>query len=89
MVAFEVDLVFDGDRPTNIKRGQTISLKLSLSDETEAMLLAKGGFSKVQVATGSMCWIEMALLGKETSNWGAKTPTFMKYSKDCLMATSS
>lgn len=42
--AFEVDLVFTEDRPQNIKRGQTISLKLSLSDETEATLLAKGGF---------------------------------------------
>lgn len=42
--AFEVDMVFTSDRPNNIKRGQTISLKLSLSDETEAMLLAKGGF---------------------------------------------
>ena len=41
---FEVDLVFEGDRPTAIKRGQTISLKLSLSDETTATLLAKGGF---------------------------------------------
>lgn len=42
--AFEVDLVFTGDRPDNIKRGQTISLKISLSDESQAMLLAKGGF---------------------------------------------
>jgi len=42
--AFEVDLVFTGERPENIKRGQTISLKLSLSDETQATLLAKGGF---------------------------------------------
>lgn len=42
--SFEVDLIFVGDRPENIKRGQTISLKLSLSDEKEAMLLAKGGF---------------------------------------------
>ncbi len=42
--AFEVDLVFTEDRPQNIKRGQTISLKLSLSDETQATLLAKGGF---------------------------------------------
>ena len=41
---FEADLVFVGDRPSNIKRGQTISLKLSLSDETQAMLLEKGGF---------------------------------------------
>ena len=42
--AFEVDLVFEGERPENIKRGQSISLKLSLSDETQATLLAKGGF---------------------------------------------
>ncbi|MFK7922876.1 MAG: efflux RND transporter periplasmic adaptor subunit [Bacteroidia bacterium] len=42
--AFEVDLVFVGGRPENIKRGQTISLKLSLSDDTQAMLIAKGGF---------------------------------------------
>ena len=42
--SFEVDLFFDEDFPKNIKRGQTIALKLSLSDETEAKLLAKGGF---------------------------------------------
>lgn len=42
--AFEADLVFTGERPANIKRGQSISLKLSLSDETRAQLLAKGGF---------------------------------------------
>jgi HlyD family secretion protein len=42
--SFEVDLYFDDQFPKNIKRGQTIALKLSLSDETEARLLAKGGF---------------------------------------------
>lgn len=42
--AFEVDLVFTTDAPQNIKRGQTLSIKLSLSDDTQAMLLAKGGF---------------------------------------------
>ena len=42
--AFEVDMVFVNDRPANIKRGQTISLRLSLSDETQGTLLAKGGF---------------------------------------------
>lgn len=42
--AFAVDLVFVGERPERIKRGQTISLKLSLSDDTQAMLLAKGGY---------------------------------------------
>lgn len=42
--SFAVDLVFVGERPDRIKRGQTISLKLSLSDDTQAMLLAKGGY---------------------------------------------
>ncbi|WP_367387900.1 efflux RND transporter periplasmic adaptor subunit [Lewinella sp. LCG006] len=42
--SFAVDLVFVGERPERIKRGQTISLKLSLSDDTQAMLLAKGGY---------------------------------------------
>ncbi|NET32447.1 MAG: efflux RND transporter periplasmic adaptor subunit [Cyanothece sp. SIO1E1] len=41
---FEVDMLFEGEQPGNIKRGQSISLKLSLSDETQATLLAKGGF---------------------------------------------
>ncbi|MEM1324917.1 MAG: efflux RND transporter periplasmic adaptor subunit [Bacteroidota bacterium] len=41
---FDVDLVFTNGHPKTIKRGQTISLKLSLSDETESRLLAKGGF---------------------------------------------
>ncbi|GJM33725.1 MAG: ABC transporter permease [Saprospiraceae bacterium] len=42
--SFDVDMVFVGKSPDNIKRGQTISLKLSLSDDTQARLLAKGGF---------------------------------------------
>ena len=42
--SFAVDLVFVGERPERIKRGQTISLKLSLSDDSRAMLLAKGGY---------------------------------------------
>ncbi|HHH49578.1 MAG TPA: HlyD family efflux transporter periplasmic adaptor subunit [Saprospiraceae bacterium] len=41
---FEVDMVFTGTTPTSIKRGQTVSIKLALSNETEAMLLARGSF---------------------------------------------
>ncbi|MEL6866551.1 MAG: HlyD family efflux transporter periplasmic adaptor subunit [Bacteroidota bacterium] len=41
---FEVDLVFKGNPPTAIKRGQTISIKLALSNKTEALLLARGSF---------------------------------------------
>ena len=42
--AFEVDMVFIGDVPEGIKRGQTVSIKLQLSAEQEALLLARGSF---------------------------------------------
>jgi HlyD family secretion protein len=42
--AFEADMIFTGDFPSAIKRGQTLSVKLELSAEEEATLLARGGF---------------------------------------------
>ncbi|MCR9288014.1 MAG: HlyD family efflux transporter periplasmic adaptor subunit [Bacteroidetes bacterium] len=42
--AFEVDMVFTGTVPEGIKRGQTVSIKLELSAEQEALLLARGSF---------------------------------------------
>ena len=62
--AFEVDLIFTGERPDNIKRGQTISLKLSLSDESQAMLLAKGGF--YQTTGGN--WVYVINPGTNTAS---------------------
>ncbi|UCC41472.1 MAG: efflux RND transporter periplasmic adaptor subunit [Candidatus Aminicenantes bacterium] len=41
---FEVDLEFDGEEPTGIRRGQTLHIKLELGDISEAILLPKGGF---------------------------------------------
>jgi HlyD family secretion protein len=41
---FAVDMVFVGDTPEGIKRGQSVSVKLELSAEEEALLLARGGF---------------------------------------------
>ena len=41
---FQVDMEFVGDVPQGIRRGQTLSIKLALSDETQALLLARGGF---------------------------------------------
>lgn len=41
---FQVDMEFDGDVPQGIRRGQTLQIRLALSDETQAILLAKGGF---------------------------------------------
>ncbi len=41
---FQVDLEFVGETPQGIRRGQTLQILLALSDETQAVLLAKGGF---------------------------------------------
>jgi HlyD family secretion protein len=41
---FQVDMEFEGETPQGIRRGQTLQIRLALSDETQALLLAKGGF---------------------------------------------
>lgn len=41
---FQVDMQFVGEVPKGIRRGQTLQIRLALSDESEAILLAKGGF---------------------------------------------
>lgn len=41
---FQVDMDFEGGAPEGIRRGQTLQIRLALSDETQALLLAKGGF---------------------------------------------
>ncbi len=41
---FQVDMEFAGEVPKSIRRGQTLQIRLALSDETEAVLIAKGGF---------------------------------------------
>jgi HlyD family secretion protein len=41
---FQVDMEFTEGIPEGIRRGQTLQVRLALSDETQAILLAKGGF---------------------------------------------
>ena len=41
---FVVDLVFTGTEPTDMRRGQTLQLKLTLGDPTEALLIPDGAF---------------------------------------------
>ena len=41
---FQVDMEFVDKEPKGIRRGQTLQVRLALGDETEAILLAKGGF---------------------------------------------
>ena len=50
---FQVDMEFEGEVPNNIRRGQNLQIRVALSDETEAILLAKGGF--FQQTTGN--WV--------------------------------
>jgi HlyD family secretion protein len=42
--AFQVDMLFKGDVPDNIKRGQTIQMRLQFSTPTQAIILKRGGF---------------------------------------------
>ena len=41
---FQVDMEFVGEVPEGIRRGQTLQIRLALSEETTALLLPKGGF---------------------------------------------
>lgn len=41
---FNVDMVFVGETPKGIRRGQDMSILLALSDETQAVLVPRGGF---------------------------------------------
>ena len=41
---FQVDMHFTGNVPENIRRGQSLQIKLALSQEKEAILVSKGGF---------------------------------------------
>lgn len=42
--SFPVDLLFTGDSPDNIKRGQTIQLRLEFSRPADAIIIKRGGF---------------------------------------------
>lgn len=41
---FQVDMEFLGAIPKEMRRGQTLQIRLALSDETQALLVPKGGF---------------------------------------------
>ncbi len=41
---FQVDMKFEKEMPKGIRRGQSLQIRLALSDETQALLLPKGGF---------------------------------------------
>jgi HlyD family secretion protein len=58
---FEIDMVFNGDKPENIRTGQTYHIRLELGQPEKAVLLPRGGFFQ---STGGQ-WIYV-LNGNET-----------------------
>ena len=41
---FEIDMIFTGDVPENIRTGQTYHIELQLGESQEAIIIKKGGF---------------------------------------------
>jgi HlyD family secretion protein len=41
---FEIEAVFDGEQPAEIRRGQTLQIRLELGNVATAILLPRGGF---------------------------------------------
>ncbi len=41
---FQVDMEFEAEAPQTIRRGQSLQLRMALSEETTALLLPRGGF---------------------------------------------
>ena len=41
---FQVDMVFENEVPDGIRRGQTLQIRVALSEEKQALLIPKGGF---------------------------------------------
>jgi HlyD family secretion protein len=58
---FQVDMEFINEVPQGIRRGQTLQIRLALSDETQAVLLPKGGFYQ---ATGGNWIFKVSADGK-------------------------
>jgi HlyD family secretion protein len=74
---FQVDLEFAGEVPKGIRRGQTLQIRLALSDETEAILLPKGGFYQTTGGNwvfkvnenGSMAYRVDIQLGRQSTDY--------------------
>lgn len=77
---FEVDMVFEGDAPQGIRRGQTVRIRLELGNSAQALLLPVGGFYK---DTGGN-WVFVLEEGSETKaikrniRLGRKNPEYFE-----------
>jgi HlyD family secretion protein len=41
---FEADVIFDGEVPANLRRGQTVTVELSFGSPSQSLIVPKGGF---------------------------------------------
>jgi HlyD family secretion protein len=76
---FQVDMEFDGKVPDGIRRGQTLQIRLQLSERTKALLLARGGFYQ---KTGGQ-WIFLldksgSVAKKRTISLGRQNPDYFE-----------
>ncbi len=76
---FEADLTFARDTPSEIKRGQTVSIRLELGQPSKALLLPAGGFFS---STGG-AWVYVLdpnglSASKRTILLGRKNPNFFE-----------
>ena len=84
---FEVDMDFVNETPTSIRRGQTEQIRLELDAPEEALLLARGGSIKPQVATGCL-WLKAARPCAATCVLAAKAQSISKSSLACPPASA-
>lgn len=74
---FQVDMEFVGEAPEGIRRGQSLQIRLALSDQTQAILVPKGGFYQ---QTGGNWIYKMDESGKKaykaTIRLGRQNPEF-------------
>jgi Multidrug resistance efflux pump len=85
---FSVDLEFPGRQAPGIRRGQTLHIRLELSDVSEALLLPRGGFFRRPAATGLSCSPRTAKRRSgRRSAWDGRIPTSSKCLPACAPAS--
>jgi HlyD family secretion protein len=76
---FQIDLAFLDTPPANLRRGQTLQIRLALGDSTEALLLPRGGF--FQDTGGNWAFVldaSGAFAGKRDVRLGRRNPEYFE-----------
>jgi len=75
--SFQVDLYFEGKEPEQIKRGQTLQLRLSFSSSSDAIIVKRGGFFQetggnwiyIVDGTGDFATKRKIRIGRQNTNY--------------------